>query len=125
MANGFLPSEHLTGSAKIDVLLAINCIYYAPIDMIEYLKGCRDKLASDGVVIFDMVDRSFDYMPNNQYLTDDWRLPEAKRRPTQYVVRMSPDETRDNATKAGFVMLNQLPGTKEEPPRYVAVLRCH
>jgi SAM-dependent methyltransferase len=122
VANGFLPSEHLTGSAKINVLLAINCIYYAPIDMVEYLKGCRDQLTSDGAVIFDMVDRSYDYMPNNQYLEDDWRLPEAKRRPTQYVVRMSPDEMRDKATMAGFVTLNQLPGTKL-PPRYVTVLR--
>jgi SAM-dependent methyltransferase len=119
VADGFAPAER---SEKITVLLAINCIYYAPINMAEYLKACRDKLAPSGYVIFDMVDRSFDRMPNNQYMTDDWRLPEAKRRPTQYVVRMSPDDLMENAAKAGFAMLGQLPGTKS-PPRYVAVLQ--
>lgn len=116
---GFVPGE---GSGKISVLLAINCIYYAPINMAEYLRACRDKLAPSGYVIFDMVDRSFDRIPDNQYMTDDWRLPEAKRRPTQYVVRMSPDDLMEEATKAGFAMLRQLPATKS-PPRYVAVLR--
>lgn len=114
---GFIPSE-----GNVTVLLAINCIYYAPIDMTAYLKACRDKLVPGGYVIFDMVDRSFDSMPNNQYMTDDWRLPEAKRRSSQYVVRMSPDELRDKAAKAGFAMSSQLTGTKV-PPRYVAVLQ--
>jgi SAM-dependent methyltransferase len=119
VANGFVPAER---SGKITVLLAINCIYYAPINMTEYLRACRDKLAPGGYVIFDMVDRSFDHLPNNQYMTDDWQLPEAKRRPTQYVVRMSPDDLMEKAGKAGFAMLRQLPGTKS-PPRYVAVLQ--
>jgi SAM-dependent methyltransferase len=119
VAPGFVAAE---GSGKITVLLAINCIYYAPINMAEYLKACRDKLVPGGYVIFDMVDRSYDRMPNNQYMTDDWRLPEAKRRPTQYVVRMSPGDLMENAAKAGFAMLGQLPGTKS-PPRYVAVLQ--
>lgn len=118
-ADGFVPAER---TGRITVLLAINCIYYAPINMTEYLKACRDKLAPSGYVIFDMVDRSFDRMPNSQYMTDDWQLPEAKRRPTQYVVRMSPDELTEKAAEAGFAMLTQLPGTKS-PPRYVAVLQ--
>ena len=62
--------------------------------MTEYLKACRDKLVPGGYVIFDMVDRSFDSMSNNQYMTDDWQLTEAKRRPSQYVVRISPNEMR-------------------------------
>jgi len=117
VVGGFVPSE-----GNVTALLAINCIYYAPIDMIEHLKACRDKLVPGGYVIFDMVDRSFDSMPNNQYITDDWRLPEAKRRPSQYVVRMSPDELRDKAARAEFAMLSELSGTKV-PPRYVAVLQ--
>jgi SAM-dependent methyltransferase len=121
VASGFVPSENLLGNRKVDVLLAINCIYYAPIDMTEYLKACRDKLVPGGHVIFDMVDRSFDSTPNNQYMPADWQLPEAKRRPSQYVVRISPNDLRERAAKAGFTMLSQLRGTKV-PPRYVAVL---
>jgi hypothetical protein len=89
--------------------------------MTEYLKACRDKLVPGGYVIFDMVDRSFDSMSNNQYMTDDWQLSEAKRRPSQYVVRISPNDLRDAAAKAGFTLRSQLRGTKV-PPRYVAVL---
>jgi SAM-dependent methyltransferase len=122
VADGFVPSEELIGLEKIAVLLAINCIYYAAIDVTEYLKSCRDKLAADGVVIFDMVDQSFDRVPNNQYITDDWGLPEEKRRSTQYVVRMSPGELRKRAAETRFEMIGKLPGT-EVPPRYVAVLR--
>jgi SAM-dependent methyltransferase len=121
VASGFVPSENLLGNQKIDVLLAINCIYYAPIDMTEYLKACRDKLVPGGYVIFDMVDRSFESIPNNQYMLDDWQLPEAKRRPSQYVVRISPSDLSERAAKAGFTTLSQVRGTKV-PPRYVAVL---
>jgi SAM-dependent methyltransferase len=117
--DGFIPAQ---GSGKITVLLAINCIYYAPINMTEYLKACHDKLAASGYVILDMVDQSFDRVPNNRYMTDDWRLPEAERRPTQYVVRMSPDDLMEKAANAGFAMVRQLHGTKS-PPRYVAVLQ--
>ena len=117
VADGFVPTME-----NVTVLLAINCVYYAPLDMVEYLQSCRARIAEGGYVIFDMVDRSFDSMPNNQYMTDDWRLPEAQRRPSQYVVRMSPDDVRIKAAKAGFEMIDKLPGT-EIPPRYVAVLR--
>jgi len=122
VADGFVPPEHLIGNEKITVLLAINCIYFAPFDMNEHLKSWRAKLVSGGYVIFDMVDESFDRVPNNQYMTDDWGLPEGKRRSTQYLVRISPDELRKQAAKAGFEMIDQRPGT-EIPPRYVAVLQ--
>jgi SAM-dependent methyltransferase len=122
VADGFVPPEHLIGIEKITVLLAIDCIYLAAFDMNEHLRSWRDKLASGGYVIFDMVDQSFDRVPNNQYMTNDWGLPEEKRRPTQYVTRISPDNLRKQAAKAGFEMVGQLPGT-EIPPRYVAVLQ--
>ncbi|WOH67881.1 class I SAM-dependent methyltransferase [Bradyrhizobium sp. BWA-3-5] len=118
VADGFIPSGN-----NISVLMALNSIYYAPIDMSKYLTSCRDRLASNGHVIFDMIDRAFDQMPKNRYLTDDWRLPENQRRPTQYVVRISPKELSEQATKAGFkTMINNLSGAKR-PPRYLAVLR--
>jgi SAM-dependent methyltransferase len=122
VADGFVPPEHLIGTKKISVLLAIDCIYLARFDMNEHLNLWRSKLASGGYVIFDMVDQSFDLVPNNQYMTNDWRLPEEERRPTQYVTRISPAELRKQAAKAGFEMVDQLPGT-EIPPRYVAVLQ--
>ena len=122
VADGFVPSEKLIGVEKITVLLAIDCIYLAPFDMTERLRLWRNRLAPGGCVIFDMVDQSFDRVPNNQYMTDDWGLPEEKRRPTQYVVRISPDELRKKAAKTGFEMIGKLPGT-EVPPRYVAVLQ--
>jgi SAM-dependent methyltransferase len=122
VADGFVPSEKLIGVEKIAVLLAIDCIYLAQFDMTEHLRLWRDRLASGGCVIFDMVDQSFDRFPNNQYMTDDWGLPEEKRRSTQYVTRISPDELRKKAAKTGFEMIGKLAGT-EVPPRYVAVLQ--
>lgn len=122
VADGFVPPERLMGIERITVLLAINCIYYAPFKMTEYLESCRDKLVSGGYIIFDMVDQSFDRVPNNQYMTDDWGVPEEKRRSTQYVVRISPHELRQKTAKVGFEMVGKLPGT-EVPPRYLAVLQ--
>jgi len=122
IADGFVPPEMLIGAEKITTLLAIDCIYLAPFDMSQHLRLWRDRLAYDGYVIFDMVDRSFDHVPNNHYMTDDWGLPEGKRRPTQYVVRISPDELSEMAAEVGFKMVAKLPGT-EVPPRYVAVLQ--
>lgn len=122
IGDGFVPSDESLGAEKITILLAIDCIYLAPFDVSQHLRLWRDKLANPGYIIFDMVDRSFDHVPNNQYMTDDWGLPEEKRRPTQYVARISPDELSEKAAQVGFKMVGNLPGT-EVPPRYVAVLQ--
>jgi SAM-dependent methyltransferase len=114
---GFVPAQ-----GRVDVLLSLNSIYYAPLDMALFLKACRDRLASGGYLIFDMVDASFNAVPNNEYWTDDWHLPPSMRRPTQYQLRMSIDELAEHAKATGYWLVETLPGGKL-PPRYVAVLQ--
>jgi len=117
VAEGLVPKAR-----RIDALLAINCLYYAPLDLKKYLVACRDHLAPGGHVILDMVDSSFNDMPNNEYFIPDWHKPVSMRAPSNYVVRMSAEELKRKAAAAGFILVKKLPGTKV-PPRYVAVLR--
>ena len=119
VAEGFLPPRHLK---NIAALLALNCIYYAEINLAEYLANCRDGLSSSGHIILDMVDSAFNQIPNNQYKTDDWQLPAEQRRPTQYVVRMSCEQLEQSAISAGFTLVATRQATSV-PPRYVAVLK--
>lgn len=108
---------------RIDVLLALNWLYYHPdFELGRFLEYYRAALEPGGFVVFDMVDDAFDRMPNSQYMTDDWSLPPERRRLTQYKIRMSGDDVRQTATAAGFDVIAILPGT-EMPPRFVTVLK--
>jgi hypothetical protein len=93
--------------------MALNSIYYAPFDMVAYLTACRGKLARNGHIVFDMVDRAFDQFP--------WHLPERERKPTQYVVRLSPQQLTQQAASAGLQATVHDLHTKR-PPRYLAIL---
>lgn len=106
------------------MILALNWTYLRTVafDFEGFLQLYRTHLNADGVILIDVVDRSFDGHPDNEYQTDDWHLPPEQRRPTQYKLRMSEDEVRQTAANGGFDVIARLPAT-ELPPRSVYVLR--
>jgi hypothetical protein len=75
------------------------------------------------VVLIDVVDASFNDVPDNEYRTDDWLLPPAQRRPTQYKLRMTTGQVRQVADELDFDVIDLLPGS-EVPPRTVYVLKA-
>jgi hypothetical protein len=83
--------------------------------------GHRRLLRPGACVVVDVVVRAFDAIPDNEYMTDDWKLPRSQRRPTQYKIRMSRDQVVERARASGFQVGAFLPGT-QIPPRFVAVL---
>jgi hypothetical protein len=108
---------------KVGLLLALNWLYYAPqFDLSNFLSSYRTALQPSGFVVFDMVDAAFNHMPDNQYRTDDWHLPQGARRSTQYKIRLSQDDVRGASNTAGFDIVSIFPGT-EIPPRLVWVLK--
>jgi SAM-dependent methyltransferase len=108
---------------KAGLLLALNWLYYQPqFELLDFLRSYRHALMPGGVVVFDMVDTAFNHMPGNQDLTDDWRLPQKQRRPTQYKIRRTREEISEAASSGGFEVISTLSGT-DVPPRLVWVLR--
>jgi hypothetical protein len=109
--------------SQAGLVLALAWTYLsAEFELGRFLVAYRDKLEYGGIVIFDMVDATFDQMKDNQYRTDDWSLPVECRRPTQYKIRMTVDEVKTIAVRSGFEILAILPGT-EMPPRFVTVVK--
>ena len=88
----------------------------------EFLESHIPFLDEDGYFIFDMVDDSFNQMKNNEYSTQDWDKPVSERRESEYILRMSSQEIRDEAEMHDMevVMLKKIQG---EIPRDLVVLR--
>src|SRR5262249_35446495 len=103
--------------------LAMNWTYHvSEFRLDQFLARYEPALKPGSVVIFDMVDSTFNAMPDNEYQTDDWSLPPASRRPSQYKVRMTREQIIQCGRASGFDVLTFLSGTKI-PPRFVTVLR--
>lgn len=114
------PSEPIPSAG---VLLGINWMYFlGDFRLQRFLELYRAALRPQGFVIFDMVDSAFNDIPKNEHRTDDWSLPEASRRPTQYKIRMTRHEVRQIAGDCGFDVVATMHGT-DVPPRFVTVLR--
>lgn len=108
---------------KFDLLIALNWVYLCKeFDLNRFLLSYRGALSVDGVIIMDIVDAAFNQYPRNQYLTDDWHLPQDQQRPTQYKIRMTRGDVARISDAAGFEVLAILPGS-EVPPRFVTVMK--
>jgi SAM-dependent methyltransferase len=65
-------------------------------------------LAPGGFLLFDAIDRSYDLVSNNQYLTSDWNKPEEQRRPSEYRSRFSEGDVRDAIERAGMTLIHRI-----------------
>lgn len=94
---------------KVDGILALNWVYLDPNFRLEsFLEYCHDKLDPEGYIAIDLIDSSYNTMPNNQYLSSDWSKPEAERKPTEYKIRYSESEVQKIAEARSFsIVLNQ------------------
>jgi len=109
---------------QFGAILALNWTYHANnFDLLTFLQTYRPKLTARGYLALDAIDRSYDKVPNNQYLTSDWERPERMRRPTEYKTRYFQDEVIAYARTSDFrVVESTVISHVKTPPRLVFIL---
>ncbi|WP_446811086.1 glycosyltransferase family protein [Methylomonas sp. 2BW1-5-20] len=91
--------------SNVDILLALNWTYHIEdFSLLDFLKLYRNYLVSGGFFIIDIVDKSYDLIKDNQYLTSDWNKPENERRPSEYKTRYSENEVKDACLSSGYII---------------------
>lgn len=77
----------------LDGLISLNWLYHLPnASLDDFLATYKKYLAPGARIVFDMVDASYSSRRNNEYHTDDLGLPKARRRASEYPMRLSRDE---------------------------------
>lgn len=91
------------GNTPFHLILALNWTYHVPeFDLKLFLNNSAQHLVSNGVLMIDIIDRSFDLHPKNRFLTSDWEKPENLRRQSEYLHRYKHDEIQEISESCGF-----------------------
>lgn len=108
----------------LDGILSVNWLYHIPgANFGDFLRRYRDALKPGGYLACDMVTRHYDRVPGNQWHSNDRRLPEAQRRPSEYTIRLDPEEVRELATRNGFTLVRHTCFLLSRPQRAVYLLQ--
>ena len=100
--DGRMP-HHMPGD-PFDVVLLLNWLMLTECDLPTVLLVYAQYVSSGAQLFLDVIDKSFNQVPLNQFLTSDWRKPERERQPSEYKSRFSQSEVEYAAKKAGFVV---------------------
>ena len=107
-----------------DVILSINWLYHIPGATLDiFLKIYKAYLKRDGIIIFDMIDNSYNKVRNNAFHTADLKKPAELRRPSEYTIRMSRSEVVDVAAQNGFKVVRAA-FINSRPQRAVYMVRA-
>ena len=99
-----------------DLVMALNwTMLLEDFDLIAFVERYRRHLAPGGLLLFDAIDRSYDLVPNNQYLSSDWDKAEQQRRPSEYRSRFSEGDVRDAVERAGMRLIHRMHRTGGAP----------
>lgn len=92
---------------KIDVLLALNWTYHVDnFELNQFLHNYLKILNNGGCLIIDLIDDSYNSIPNNEYLTSDWTKPIDVRKPSEYKKRYSYESVVRAVKEAGYEILH-------------------
>jgi len=95
--------EKLPLQGGFKLILALNWTYHVPVfDLSSFLTSYATSLAPGGRLIIDVIEKSYDSVPNNRYLTSDWTKPKVLRRPSEYIHRYSALDMKEAAISSGF-----------------------
>ena len=109
---------------QLDGILSVNWLYHIPgADLGAFLRLYGPALKPGGYLACDMVTRHYDQMPGNQWHSEDRGLPEAQRRPSEYTLRLDPEEVRELAEQNGFRLVRHTCFVLSRPQRAVYLLR--
>lgn len=109
---------------ELDGILSVNWLYHIPgASLGAFLARYRCALKIGGYLACDMVTRHYDRLPGNTWHTKDKNLPEEKRRPSEYTLRLDEPEIRCVACRNGFAVVKSTCFTFSRPQRAVYLLR--
>lgn len=109
---------------NLDGILSVNWLYHIPgADFSDFMRRYGDALKPGGYLACDMVTRQYDRTPGNQWHSQDKHLPEAQRRPSEYTIRLDPDEVRRIAAQNGFTLVRHTCFALSRPQRAVYLLQ--
>lgn len=109
----------------VDAILSVNWLYHIPGASLEgFLRTYRPTLRPGGIIVCDVVDKAYDATPGNRWHTDDTHLPEARRRPSEYVFRLSAADVERIAAACGFCVLRRARFLLSRPQRAVYMLQA-
>jgi len=121
--DGLRPSQ--LPHEQYDAIIALNWVYLVPgFDLVEFLRYYRTHLTPRGYLVLDVIDSSYNQMPNSEYSTQDFSKPESERRPTEYVNRYSRQQVLKSAEVAGLRVLDTIINTHSGiyAPKHVYIL---
>ena len=102
----------------LDGILSVNWLYHIPgATLSDFLARYRNALKIGGYLVCDMVTRQYDKISGNQWHTKDRKLPEEKRRPSEYTLRLDASEVSCIACRNGFAMIKSTCFTLSRPQR--------
>lgn len=109
---------------QLDGILSVNWLYHIPgVDLGDFLRRYRSALKPGGYLACDMVTRHYDRVPGNQWHSDDGNLPEEQRRPSEYTLRLDPEEVRQLAEQNGYRLVRSTCFVLSRPQRAVYLLQ--
>lgn len=109
---------------ELDAILSVNWLYHIPSASLGgFLERYRDSLKIGGYLVCDMVTRHYDRIPGNQWHTKDIKLPKEERRPSEYTLRLDPNEVSSISIRHGFAMVKSTCFILSQPQRAVYLLR--
>ncbi|MBQ7606915.1 MAG: class I SAM-dependent methyltransferase [Desulfovibrionaceae bacterium] len=92
--------------SNVDTILSVNWLYHQPgASMAGFLDTHRDCLKKNGKIVCDIIDAAYNTCADNQYHSDDLKLPPSKRRTTRYLIRYSLGDMKQIAKNNGFRVL--------------------
>lgn len=102
-ADGLNPTGVVCNS--VDAVLVMNWLMLVPkVDLSQFLTSYASLLRTNGVLFLDVIDKSYDTIPNNEYLTSDWQKPAEDRQSTEYKSRFSRSDVEAAVITSGFLV---------------------
>ncbi|GMO25934.1 MAG: hypothetical protein Ta2B_05730 [Termitinemataceae bacterium] len=122
IGDGFNPEDALH-ELKFDVIIGISWIYIVQNYSIEiFFKKHIPFLKDNGYIIFDMVDKKYNYEKNNEYCTQDWNKSPNERRESEYLLRYSKEEIEKIGKKNNLQLIKFIE-TKDYIHRNVFIMK--
>lgn len=108
---------------NVDVVLALNWTYHLEhFDLKVFLSTYSTGIKDSGYIIIDAIDKTYDRVPNNQYLTSDWGKPEEERQQSEYKKRYSFEEVSEICREEGLIIIKTFV-RPQVVPRIVYILK--
>lgn len=105
-----------------DVIIWVNGMYHLDnFSLDDFFDKHVRMLNDNGYLIFDMVDASFNNVPQNEYCTQDWNKT-GEKRPSEYRIRMSNVEVVNIAKKYNAILVKEY-AVKDIIPRTVYIFK--